>query len=144
VRMLHSARYGADGNDPRLLTSYLGSNYLVRGHRQDVRYCSPDVTRPCGDELLGNRLAVGNLEVRVPLWGLRSRQLQYGPLPIDAFFFADGGMVWSGAGKSTRISSIGGGLRVNVGGLPLEVGATRATDGPAPRWQFDFGFRVGF
>src|SRR6185436_14625456 len=33
VRLLHSARYGADGDDPRLTSSFLGSEYLVRGHR---------------------------------------------------------------------------------------------------------------
>jgi hypothetical protein len=29
-------------------------------------------------------------------------------------------------------------------GFPIEISATRAADGPKPRWQFDFGFRVGF
>ena len=33
VRVLHSARYGADGSDPRLLSNFLGSSYFVRGHR---------------------------------------------------------------------------------------------------------------
>jgi outer membrane protein assembly factor BamA len=117
----------------------------------------------CGDELLGNRMLVGNLEVRFPIWGLRSRQIEYGVIPIDAFVFADGGIISGsgigdrGSGSSsgsrlpapgsrirTGISSIGFGIRVNAGGLPLEVGAVRALDGPRPRWQFDLGFRVGF
>ena len=144
MRMVHSARYGGDGGDPRLLPSYLGSSYFVRGHRQDLRYCRPDATRVCGDDLLGNRLVVGNLEVRFPIWGLLSRQIEYGMFPIDAFLFADGGLISSDPGGRTGISSIGGGLRVNAGGLPLEVGAVRALDGPRPRWQFDLGFRVGF
>jgi Tol biopolymer transport system component len=150
MRLVHSARYGGDGSDPRLLPSYLGSSYFVRGHRQDLRYCRPDATRVCGDELLGNRMLVGNLEVRFPIWGLRSRQIEYGVIPIDAFLFADGGIISGagsrepGAGRRTGISSIGFGIRVNAGGLPLEVGAVRALDGPRPRWQFDLGFRVGF
>lgn len=144
MRMVHSARYGGDGGDPRLLPSYLGSSYFVRGHREDVRYCHPDATRVCGDNLLGNRLLVGNIEVRVPLWGLLSRQIDYGMFPIDAFVFADGGLISSQPRGRTGISSIGGGLRVNAGGLPLELGAVRALDGPRPRWQFDLGFRVGF
>ena len=159
MRVVHSARYGADGSDPRLLPSYLGSSYFVRGHRQDLNYCHPDATRVCGDELIGNRLLVGNLEVRFPVWGLLSRQIDYGLIPIDAFVFADGGFI-SGTGNrepgaviasgsriadpGSRISSIGAGLRVNAGGLPLEVGAVRALDGPKPRWQFELGFRVGF
>jgi len=165
VRVMHSARYGANGRDPRLLSNFLGSSYFVRGHRQDLRYCRPDATRVCGDDLLGNRLLVGNVELRVPIWGIGSRQIEYGPVPIDAFVFADGGMVWGGRGSGsrdpgagptagsrfpvpgsrfTRISSFGGGIRVNAGGLPFEVAAIRALDGPAPRWQFDLGFRVGF
>jgi Tol biopolymer transport system component len=143
VRVLHSGRYGPDGNDPRLLSSFLGSNYFVRGHRLDLSNCPPDPTRVCGEELLGSRVLVSNVEVRFPIWGMFSRQIDYGPLPADAFLFADGGMVWSDQ-HSTGISSIGGGIRMNAGGLPFEVAAIRALDGPAPGWQFDFGFRVGF
>jgi Tol biopolymer transport system component len=148
MRMVHSGRYGRDRLDSRLLPSYLGSSYFVRGHRDDLRYCLPDATDVCGDELLGNRLLVGNLEIRFPVLGLWSRQLDYRIIPLDAFFFADAGVI-SGAGSREpgsrhSISSIGAGLRMNAGGLPLEIGAVRALDGPRPRWQFDFGFRVGF
>jgi Tol biopolymer transport system component len=167
MRMVHTGRYGRDGRDPRLLPSYLGSSYFVRGHRDDLRYCTPDATEVCGDELLGNRLLVGNLEVRFPLLGMRSRQLEYRVVPVDVFFFADGGII-SGSGsrdpalrqaqgrpeqsrgagaagaRHHSISSLGAGLRMSAGGLPLEIGAVRALDGPRPRWQFDLGFRVGF
>ena len=150
-RVLHTARYGPDGDDPRLLPSFLGSRYLVRGHVPDPRDCRPTVSGICGGELLGSRLLVGNLELRVPLWGMLTRQLDYGSLPIDTFVFADSGMVWSrrqidgiGAGRRTIISSIGVGARMNAGGLPFEIAAVRALDGPAPGWGLDFGFRVGF
>jgi Tol biopolymer transport system component len=149
VRVLHSARYGSDGDDPRLMSSFLGSNYFVRGHGLDLRYCPPDPTRICGDELLGSRLLVGNVEIRVPLWGMFTRQIDYGRVPADLFLFADGGLVWSrspldGARRANGISSIGGGIRMNAGGLPFELAAIRALDGPRPGWQTDFGFRVGF
>ena len=160
VRVLHSGRYGADGGDPRLLSSFLGSSYFVRGHRQDLRYCQPEATRICGDDLLGSRLLVGNVEMRVPLWGIKSRQIDYGSFPADAFVFADGGRIWTGTGNrepgtrdsgsrlpdpgSRMISSFGGGIRINAAGFPLELAAIRALDGPRPRWQFDLGFRVGF
>lgn len=42
------------------------------------------------------------------------------------------------------ISSVGAGIRVSAGGLPFELMAVRALDGPAPGWTFDYGFRVGF
>lgn len=149
VRVLHSGRYGADGSDPRLLSNFLGSSYFVRGHRQDLHYCRPDATRVCGDDLLGSRLLVGNVEVRVPLRGITSRQIDYGSFPADLFAFADGGRIWSGtgngeAGTASMISSFGGGIRMNALGFPLELAAIRALDGPRPRWQFDLGFRVGF
>jgi outer membrane protein assembly factor BamA len=144
VRLLHSARYGRDGNDPRLLSNYLGSNYFVRGHHNDLSYCVPAAEHACGDDLFGSRLLVGNVELRVPLWGIRSRQLEYGPVPIDAIAFADGGQVWDGGARATRITSVGGGFRINAFGLPVELTATRATDGPRPRWFLDFGFRTGF
>ena len=144
VRVLHSARYGADGSDPRLLSSFLGSSYFVRGHREDLRYCRPDATRVCGDDLLGSRRArrqprSARAALGHPLAADRLRHV-----PADAFVFADGGMVWSGARRATGISSLGGGVRVNAGGLPFEMAAIRALDGPRPRWQFDFGFRIGF
>jgi Tol biopolymer transport system component len=143
MRVLHSARYGSDGADPRLLSNFLGSSYFVRGHRQDSRYCRPDATRVCGDDLLGHRLLVGNLELRVPIWGILSRQIDYAMFPADAFVFADAGVVRGTAGSST-ISSFGAGIRANALGFPVEVAAIRALDGPRPQWQFDLGFRVGF
>jgi hypothetical protein len=152
VRVLHSARYGRDGDDPRLMASFLGSTSFVRGHRLDLRYCPPDPRRVCGDELLGSRVVVSNVELRFPLWGLFSRQIDYGRIPADGFVFADGGLVWSGSnplgfapgGRANGISSIGAGVRLNAGGLPFEVAGIRALDGPRPGWQTDFGFRIGF
>jgi hypothetical protein len=143
IRVLHSGRYGPDGDDPRLLSSFLGSRYFIRGHGLDTRYCQPDPTRVCGDELLGNRLLVGNLELRVPMWSMFSRAINYGPVPADVFVFADAGSVWS-HGQRSFISSLGAGIRVNAGGLPAELAIIRALDGPAPGWQYDLGFRVGF
>ena len=143
VRVLHTARYGGDGGDPRLLSNFLGSSYFVRGHRQDLQYCRPDATRVCGEDLLGHRLLVGNLEIRVPISGLLTRQIDYSWFPADAFVFADAGMI-HGESRSTSISSFGAGIRANALGFPLEIAAIRALDGPRPRWQFDLGFRVGF
>lgn len=150
LRAIHSGRYGRDGDDPRLLPSFLGSRYLVRGHTADARQCRPEIGSVCGAELLGSRLLVGNVEVRVPVWGIFRRDLDYGPMPLDAFAFADGGVVWSRgeatgftAGRRTIISSLGAGVRLNIG-LPIEVAAVRSLDGPSRGWSFDFGFRTGF
>ena len=97
----------------------------------------------CGDDLLGHRLLVGNLEIRVPISGITSRQIDYSWFPADAFAFIDGGMI-HGHDRSSTISAFGAGLRANAAGFPIEIAAIRALDGPRPRWQFDLGFRVGF
>ena len=149
MRMVHSARYGRDERDSRLLPNYLGSSYFVRGHRDDVRYCTPAAADACGDELLGSQLLVGNLELRFPIPGVWTGQLDYRIIPIDGFVFADAGVISATreSGSATRrhsISAIGAGVRTSAGGLPLEIVWLRALDGPRPRWQFDLGFRVGF
>jgi hypothetical protein len=151
MRLLHAGRYGRNADDPRLHSTFIGSRYFVRGHGLDGQRCNPAPDRACGHELLGNRLLVANLELRFPLWGLWSRQLQYGPLPADGFVFADGGLVWSHppdmlarARRRNMISSLGAGIRINAGGLPFEFVAVRALDGPTPGWTVDYGFRLGF
>jgi outer membrane protein assembly factor BamA len=144
IRGLHVARYGRDSDDPRLVSNYLGSNNLVRGYQLDVRYCPADPARVCGDELLGSRVLVSNVEFRVPVWGVVSRRLEYGRVPADAFVFADSGLVWSSRKRANAISSVGAGIRLNAGGLPFEFVMIRALDGPPQGWQPQFGFRVGF
>ena len=69
VRLLHSGRYGRDADDPRLLSTFIGSRYFIRGHGLDGQRCRPTPERACGDELLGNRLMVANLELAVPVAG---------------------------------------------------------------------------
>jgi hypothetical protein len=83
--------------------------------------------------------------------GLRSREIRYGSVPIDGFVFADGGLVWSRpslldgdvAGRSV-ISSVGGGVRMNALGFPVEFAAVRALRAPAHGWSFNFSLRPGF
>jgi Tol biopolymer transport system component len=157
MRVLHSGRYGSDGHDARLLPAFLGSRSFVRGHGFDARDCRPAQEEWCGGELLGTRMVVANLELRFPLLGIASRQLSYGRFPLDAFVFADGGVAWSREASTmfdpsisttrlrrSMISSVGFGIRTNAGGMPFEIGAVRANDGPTPGWSADFGFRTGF
>ena len=77
-------------------------------------------------------LVAASLEMRVPLLGVLSREIRYGPVPIDAFVFSDGGLVWtrssvqsSGVRGRSFISSVGAGVRLGAFGLPLELAAVR-------------------
>jgi hypothetical protein len=82
---------------------------------------------------------------------MRTRELRYGPVPVEGFLFADAGLVWSrvpvfphAPAARHLVRSFGFGVRVNGFGFPIELAAVRATDPPSPGWSFDFTFRSGF
>lgn len=153
ARLVHLGQYGRDAQDPRLVPTFLGSRQFVRGYGWSSLRCQPDVVGECSayDDLLASRLVVGNVEVRVPVLGMLKRELRYGPVPAEAFVFADSGYVWAQSPAFTfaapgrrLISSFGIGARLNAFGLPLEIAAVRALSAPARGWSFDFSFRPGF
>ena len=146
-------RYGSDADDPRLSNLYVGSPSLVRGYTtgsfraQDCTFPNfdPDTINPCSevDELLGSKIAVFNLEPRLPLLGplgVASR----GPFPpVDLIAFFDAGLAWTNnqrpafLGCETELNpdgsvakicnrsfatSVGVGIRINLFGLILMEG----------------------
>src|SRR5690606_1454723 len=81
ARVQHVGRYGPDAADSRLTPLVLGLQTLVRGY--DLRGFAAD---ECGRsatecslmaELSGSRLALFNLELRAPLFGLLRGELDY-------------------------------------------------------------------
>jgi Tol biopolymer transport system component len=153
TRVVHVGQYGRDADDPRLQPAFLGSRQFVHGYGWGSLRCDPAVANDCNvlERLLGNRLLAGSLELRFPVMGVLSREIRYGPAPIDGFLFADAGLVWSrsviqehSTRKRSLVSSVGAGVRVNALGLPLEFAAVRALNAPADRWSFDFSLRTGF
>jgi Tol biopolymer transport system component len=153
TRVVHVGQYGRHADDPRLQPAFLGSRQFVHGFGWSSLRCQPAVEGDCNalERLLGNRLVAGNLELRFPLMGVLSREIRYGPVPIDGFLFSDAGIVWSrssiqasGARGRSLVSSVGAGVRINTFGLPLEFAAVRALSAPASGWSFDFSLRPGF
>jgi hypothetical protein len=153
ARLVHLGQYGRDAEDPRVLPSFLGSRQFLRGYGWGSLRCQVDDQGECSafEELLGSRLMVGNIEVRAPLLGIRHRELRYGPLPVEAFLFADSGLVWArsaaftAAGRERRlVGSFGLGARINAFGMPMEFAAVRAMSAPARGWSFDVSFHPGF
>jgi surface antigen Omp85-like protein/WD40 repeat protein len=153
TRFVHVGQYGRDAEDPRLQPAFLGSRQFVRGYGWSSLRCQPAVENDCNafEKLLGNRLLAGNFEVRFPLMGVLSRDIQYGPVPVDGFLFTDTGLVWSrsplesaDARARSLIGSVGAGVRINALGFPLEFAAVRALSAPAHGWSFDFSLRTGF
>ena len=99
ARALHIGRYGSGAEDARLPSLYLGYPWLVRGFDAgwQVNDCVTVLSAGCPelDDLLGSRLAVGNLELRLPiLRPLGLSRSMYGPMPVEVAAFVDGGVAW--------------------------------------------------
>ena len=152
TRVEHVGRYGSGASDPRLTPLVVGLQTMVRGY--DLRNFAADA---CGrtatacsviDELAGSRLALLNVELRMPLMGFLTRDLDYGrQVPIELIAFADGGAMWSKHVDGTnraQFRSIGAGGRVNMGGIILEMTAARPFDRTPLGWTLGFLIRPGW
>ncbi|HEY3091656.1 MAG TPA: BamA/TamA family outer membrane protein [Vicinamibacterales bacterium] len=151
-RIQHTGRYGRDAGDPRLTPLLLGLQTLVRGYDLSTfgaERCGRYATS-CSmvDQLSGNRFAVMNVELRAPMLGLLTGNLDYGRTPIEALIFADGAMLWTphpnGPLERDRFSSVGAGVRANLGGFVLETTGVRPFDKPQKGWTVSFLIRPGF
>ena len=157
LRLVHSGRYGGDAADFRLRDSYVGAPTLVRGYGPGavVRSECPGGSADCPalNTLIANRLVAAKVELRVPVWSTlqSTSRVRYGPVPMDAFLFADAGAGWGGerrfgsGGVDGRIvRSVGAGVRVNLAGLIFETAAVRPLDLGRAGWGFAFNVGPGF
>jgi Tol biopolymer transport system component len=157
-RVMHVGRYGAGGEDTRLLPLFLGYPDLMRGYgigSYEAAECTVTAASDCPefDRLIGSRLLVGNLELRFPLlrpFGVRSGM--YGPIPVEVAFFADAGVAWmradrpSFAGGDRRgVSSAGVTFRVNVFGFAVaQIDFARPFQRPGRGWVWAFSLTPGY
>jgi hypothetical protein len=103
MRGLHLGRYGSDAESDRLSLLYIGRPWFVRGYDvddfslSDCTFVPGDPTAcPEFDRLIGSRMAVANLELRVPLFGVRGYGLIEMPfLPTELSAFVDAGVAWT-------------------------------------------------
>jgi len=155
MRGMHYGRFGADAESDELTPLYLGYPSLVRGYESgsfDLSECTGDDC-PEYDRLIGSRLAVANLELRVPLFGTDQFGLFSVPaLPLELTAFADAGTAWSQGDapnlvferrSSERIPvfSAGGSLRLNLLGAAV-VEAYYAYPFQRPEKGGHFGFQL--
>ena len=100
---------------------------------------------------VGTGLLVAKFELRVPVLSAFSSRVRYGPIPADAFLFADAGRAWGGEQRfgpggtePIFVRSVGAGVRVNAIGMILELAAVRPLDLKRSGWTYAFTVRPGF
>jgi dipeptidyl aminopeptidase/acylaminoacyl peptidase len=151
VRVQHVGRYGPGADDTRLTPLFLGLQSLVRGYNTGS-YAADECGRKatsCSlvDELAGSRISVLNVELRAPVLGLLTGDLDYGRLPVDAIAFVDAGLLrtrTAGRSDRDRFRSIGAGARANLGGMIFEMTAARPFDRTDKAWTVSLLLRQGF
>ncbi|MBM3297075.1 MAG: hypothetical protein FJY83_05680, partial [Candidatus Aminicenantes bacterium] len=123
-RVLHFGRYGKGAEDERLWPLFIGYESLLRGYDY---YSFSGAAGPGAFDmgrLFGSRLAVANLELRFPVFGLlKLGKGFYGIYPLEAYAFYDAGLAWDSdnqawflGGDRKPMTSVGVGLRANLFG----------------------------
>jgi hypothetical protein len=157
TRFISYSRLGSGGEDPRLNSIFINDPALIRGYlplTQPSSGCVLTAATGCQpvSQLVGSRVAVGNVELRFPL--LRpfgAQQRMYGPLPIEIALFGDSGVAWNRGEKpailgGTRqgISSTGVAFRLGLGFAVAEFDAVRPFQRPDTGWTFGFNLIPGW
>jgi hypothetical protein len=99
-RALHVGRYGKDAESDRISPLFVGFEQLVRGYAPesfDGSECTRD-RADCSefDRLVGSRIAVASLEMRIPLLGPEGFGLiPFNFLPLEIAPFVDAGAAWT-------------------------------------------------
>jgi outer membrane protein assembly factor BamA len=155
-RGLYFGRHGADAESARLPTLYLGYSGLVRGY-DSVSFESgecgiqEDGSCPPFDRLIGSKIALTNVEMRVPLWSLFGGSNFYGPVPVELALFSDAGVAWDsgtrpgfGEGDRQPVASVGATIRANAFGFAVvEVNYVKPFNRDRG-WLWQFALRPGF
>ena len=163
MRGLHLGRYGDDAESVRLSPLFVGRETLVRGYSVDsfeLRECTlvPGSNAcPEYDRMLGSRMAVVNLEARVPLFGVEDFGLvEFRALPTELALFVDGGVAWTeeesprfafeeDTADRVPVFSAGVSLRMLLlGALPLEFYYAKPFQRPEESGVFGFVIAPGW
>jgi len=149
-RVLHIGRYGSGSEDRRLRDYFIGFPSLIRGYEAGsftFEEC------PAFDQLLGSRVGVANLELRMPLLGGIGLIPAANVPPIDLISFFDAGIAWSrdldptfiNDGPRQFVRSVGVGARLNLFGLAVfELDYVNPLDRELKDWYWDFSVTPGF
>jgi len=136
VRGMHVGRHGRDAWNGAMVPMFIGAGTLVRGYDAEslaARECWRAGSGGCRafEQLLGSRMAVANLEYRLPFdrLGLGGLQLELAP-------FIDAGLAWRSGdqlslaprpltagndGRRRPVWSHGLAARLNAGAVIIEI-----------------------
>jgi len=161
-RAIHIGRYGPDADNPELFPLYVGDPQLVRGYDVNsinANECVASATSSCPvfDRLIGSKMAVANVELRIPVLGTDQFGLINFPyLATELSPFVDAGVAWTSADQpniefSTTsqgrvpIFSAGVSMRVNVlSYLVAEVWYAHPFQRPNAKNQWGFQLTPGW
>jgi hypothetical protein len=153
-RVLHYGRYGGGAEDSRIRPLFIGENGLVRGYSYDsfgAAECGTSGGCPVVDRLVGSRMTVANLELRIPLFGPLG-VLSSNVIPVESALFFDAGTAWSSqsrpewlGGERQGVTSHGASLRVGLGGIAtFQFSFVHPNDRPLQGWDWEFAIAQGF
>jgi len=155
-RVMHYGRYGNNATDSRFYPLFLGYETMIRGYNSSSFGVNENDVYA---QLFGSKLAVANVELRFPLFGvLGLGRGYYGILPLDFVAFYDAGIAWGyeGAddsenkpfflgGSRKPLASAGIGVRMNLMGfLIMGFNAVKPLNRPNKNWVFQFTIMPGF
>jgi outer membrane protein assembly factor BamA len=164
-RAMHYGRYGPGADDDRLYPLFLGDTWFIRGYdytsvgdqvEGDDAAIAESAQELYYDRLLGTRMAVANLEMRVPLLGALGLFPTPAVPPIEAAVFFDAGATYqpkdfayglggtSGGWRQT-LTSYGLSLRLNLLGFAVgEAALVHPNQRPGQGWYWVLALQPGF
>lgn len=172
IRALHIGRYGHDVETNNIIQPFfLGYETLVRGYASEsfeARECDVPAAGnsvgvigcPVWENLFGHRIAVGNVELRLPLLGTEQFGLLNIPyLPTELVLFTDGGLAWDTSTGSPDLTfrqdvtgvnpqpvfSSGVSARMNIlGFMVFEAYYAYPWQRPVKGWHWGFNIAPGW
>jgi hypothetical protein len=167
VRGLHIGRYGNIASDA-IRPMFIGYETLMHGYAWEsfdpdectasqLQAPNQDSTCPTFTRLFGHRMAVANLELRIPLIGTKEFGLVNFPfVPVELAFFGDAGIAWDNNNPATfelskssvdrvPVFSTGAAARFNVlGFMVLEAYYAYPFQRPFKGGHFGFNISPGW
>ncbi|MGH9630203.1 MAG: BamA/TamA family outer membrane protein, partial [Bryobacteraceae bacterium] len=158
-RFLHFGRYGGDAEDRRMQDMYIGYPALIRGYTFgsfEPRECDigPNQVGSCPvfEQLLGSKMAVANVELRIPILGFFGLIPSSGVPPVETAIFFDAGTAWTNSqtttffgGDRSPVTSHGASLRFNIFGFAVgQLSYVHPNDRPLKSWHWSFSLIPGF